>query len=165
MIQIQRSTVRLRKKLSPYTFLFVIFGLLSVLMFIQSFIAKDQEGLLLSLCILPFGGILVFGILSSYRIYWNENGITMGVDWHKKTIPFNEIASVKYTLGDYAAPNSPFRRFERIVIGGHSSRKNYVEVSFHHFRYEDIATLLDEISRRRPDIEIPWQSIRNANPE
>jgi len=156
MIQIQRSTVRLRKKLSPYTFLFVIFGALSVFMCIQSFIANDQEGFLLSLCILPFGGILVFGIMSTYRIYWNENGIKMGVDLRRNTIPFTEITSVQYVSGYNTSRNSPFRKFKRIVIRGHNKRKDYIEISFHHFRSEDIATLMDEISKRRPDIEIPW---------
>jgi hypothetical protein len=125
-------------------------------MCIQSFIANDQEGFLLSLCILPFGGILVFGIMSTYRIYWNENGIKMGVDLRRNTIPFTEITSVQYVSGYNTSRNSPFRKFKRIVIRGHNKRKDYIEISFHHFRSEDIATLMDEISKRRPDIEIPW---------
>jgi len=125
-------------------------------MFITGIIAKDRDTLWLSLCVLLFCGVLTFLMMSSYRIFWNETGVTMGVDLRKNTIPFTEITSVQYVSGYNTYRNSPFRRFKKIVIRGHNKRKDYVEVSLHHFRSEDIATLLDEISKRRPDIEIPW---------
>ena len=156
MIQSQTATVRLRKTLSPYAGFFVIFSIVSLLMFITGIIAKDRDTLWLSLCVLLFCGVLTFLMMSSYRIFWNETGVTMGVDLRKNTIPFTEITSVQYVSGYNTSRTSPFRKFNRIVIRGHDKRKDYIEISLHHFHSEDIATLMDEISKRRPDIEIPW---------
>jgi hypothetical protein len=152
--------VRLRHTFTPYAGLCVIMGSISVLGIFTAFKVSDW-----SLLWIPFGCWGTLGVYvafaTRYRISWNESGVTMHADWGKRIVRFEEISSVCYetaSLADGAYLSRPFRRI--VIHGNRDNPKAFVDVSLRHFMPSDIEVLLTEISRRRPDLSIPWQPVR-----
>jgi hypothetical protein len=151
--------IMLRRTFTPYVGLIVINVVTTLIVIFIAFKANDLGQLK---WVLPFYGIWGIYILlaTRYRVGWDQIGVTMLADWGKRTVEYREISSVRYETARVADGHYGTRPFRRIVVRGRrQTPKAFVDVSLRHFEPKDICALLDEISRQRPDLSIPWQPV------
>lgn len=160
MIDSNRSTTQLRRTFTPYVGLIYINVAFTLFAIFAAFKAKEW-----SLLYIPVVGYVLWSIYillaAKYKVSWDDIGVTMYADWGKRTITYEEISSVRYETASVADGKYLTRPFQRIVI--HGKRRDptaFVDVSLRHFDLKDIGALLLEINRRRPELTIPWQTVR-----
>jgi len=157
--------VFLHRTVTPYVGQSAIIAAVTVLLAFVA-IMKAQWGLLwaVGLIWVLFALYVIFSGLK-YRIFWNEEGLTMsasgGAD---RRISFDEITEVRRETAktdEFLSQARPFRRL--VVLGPRRDPDTRIDISLRHFRASDIDRLMTEIRARRPDLTLPkWE--RPATP-
>jgi hypothetical protein len=157
-----RSAVQLRRTFTPYVGLIFINAATTLIIVFIAFKANDWGQLKWSFLFFAIWGVYILLALR-YRVSWDQTGVTMCADWGKRTVEYSQISSVRYETASLADGHYGTRPFRRIVIRGRRQNpKDYVDVSLRHFEPKDIAALLVEISKHRPDLAIPWKPVRRC---
>jgi len=145
----------LRRTLAPYALYAAIFAL-GVLLIIAISIKLQQWTPLAFLPLLAFF-VSGFAYLNlKYSITWDDKVIRQQAGQRDDVvIPLSEITDVCLETSGMGIAQSS-RPSRRIAIYQKSdSALKAIDVSLKHFRREDIATLLSDINKARPDLSLP----------
>lgn len=154
----------LRRTFTPYVGLVYINVATTLGVVYVAYRVNDWHQLKVALLLYMICGVYVW-FATRYRVSWGQDGITMYADWGRRTIEYCEISSVRYETASIVDGRYATRPFRRIVVrGSRQNPKAFVDVSLRHFEPVDIGALLTEISVQRPDLDIPWQTVRQFIP-